>query len=86
MKKSKPRGQTPSLIGGTLGSPRKCVVQKASTCRRCKTTIQKDAECYEIAQLGGGFSNYKRYCDDCFRAILDETRNRLDTLFKEIEN
>lgn len=86
MKKCKPRGKTPSLIGGSLGSPRKCVVQRACDCKRCKATIQKDAECYEIAQLGSSFSSYKRYCDDCFSAIVYETRAVLDVLIKDIEN
>ena len=86
MKKCKPRGKTPSLIGGSLGKPRKCVVQRACDCKRCKATIQKDAECYEIAQLGGSFTRYKRYCNDCFSAIVYETRTVLDDLIKDIEN
>jgi len=86
MKSNKPKGKTPSLIGGSLGSPKKCVVQKACACKRCKATIQKDLECYEISQLGGSFSNYKRYCNDCFRSILDKTKSDLDALFKDIEN
>lgn len=85
MKKNKPKGKTPSLIGGTLGNPKKCVVQRACPCNRCKVTIRKDVECYEISQLGGSFSNYKRYCDDCFRSILDQTKSDLDNFFKDMQ-
>ena len=86
MRKYKPKGKTPSLIGGSLGKPRKCIVQRTSDCKRCKASIQKGAECYEIAQLGGSFSSYKRYCNDCFSAIVYETRTVLDDLIKDIEN
>ncbi len=86
MKKNKPRGRTPSLIGGSLGSPRKCIVQKSCACKRCKASIQKGAECYEISQLGGSFSNYKRYCDDCFHSILEKTKTDLDLLFEDFED
>jgi len=86
MKKNKPKGKTPSLIGGSLGIPRKCVVKKACACKRCKISIQKDVECYEISQLGGSFSNYKRYCDVCFSSILEKTKADLDVLFQDVDN
>ncbi len=86
MKSSKPRGKTPSLIGGSLGRPRKCVIQRECACKRCGEAIQKDMECYEISQLGGSFSAYKRYCDDCFHSILDKTKADLDALFIDIED
>ena len=43
--------------------------------------MPKGTECPEISQLGGSFSNYKPYCDQCFRAILDQTKSDLDALF-----
>jgi hypothetical protein len=81
MKSGKPKGKTPSLIGSTLGAPRKRLVQRESHCKRCNTSMSKGTECPEISQLGGSFSNYKPYCDDCFRAILEQTKADLDALF-----
>ena len=80
MKSNKPRGKTPSLIGSTLGTPRKCVVKGKSHCKRCKATISKGMECYEIPQLGGSFNSPRRYCDDCFCSILEKTKSDLDAL------
>jgi hypothetical protein len=83
MNKGKIRGKTPSLIGGTLGAPRKCTVQRRCNCNRCKVDIEKDIDCFEIPQLGGAFTNYKRYCDDCFRSILEQSRLDLNKLLSE---
>ena len=83
MKSGKPRGKIPSLIGSTLGAPRKTVPDGTSKCKRCEERIPKGTECYEIPQLGGSFSNYKRYCDPCFKSILERTKADLDTLLVE---
>ncbi|MGA2050837.1 MAG: hypothetical protein ABSG96_24335 [Terracidiphilus sp.] len=80
MKNGKPKGKVPSLIGGTLGAPRKTVTDGTSKCKRCEEHIPKGTECYEIPQLGGSFSNYKRYCDQCFQSILERTKADLDAL------
>jgi len=84
MKSGKPRGKTPSLIGGTLGAPRKCLIGKESHCKRCNASILKGVNCYEIPQLGGSFSNYKRYCDGCFLSILEKTKADVDALLLSI--
>jgi len=86
MKSNKPRGKTPSLIGSTLGAPRKGLVKGKSHCKRCKAPISKGVECYEIPQLGGSFSNYKRYCDVCFSSILEQTKTDLDALLLSISS
>jgi hypothetical protein len=80
MKNGKPKGKVPSLIGSTLGTPRKMVTDGTSKCKRCDGPISKGTECYEIPQLGGSFSNYKRYCDGCFKSILERTKADLDAL------
>jgi hypothetical protein len=80
MKNSKPKGPTPSLIGSTLGTPRKCQVDGKSHCKRCDSAILKGTECYEIPQLGGSFNSPRRYCDGCFRSILEKTKADLDAL------
>lgn len=86
MKSNKPKGKTPSLIGGTLGAPRQCTVLKASACNRCKGPLVKGAKCHEIPQLGSAFTNYKKYCDKCFIDILTKTKADLDVLFAVFED
>jgi hypothetical protein len=81
MKNNKPKGKTPSLIGGTLGAPRKKLVERLFSCRRCDAHITKGTECYEIPQLGGSFRNYKPYCEGCIQSILEKTREDLNLLF-----
>ena len=83
MKNGKPKGKVPSLIGSTLGTPRKTVAPGTSKCKRCGDAVPKGTECYEIPQLGGSFSNYKRYCDPCFRSILERTKGDLDKLLQD---
>jgi hypothetical protein len=80
MKSAKPKGKTPSLIGSTLGAPRKRLVARESHCKRCNVCIPKDTQCCEIPQLGGTFSNYRPYCDECFLSILEQTKVDLDAL------
>lgn len=79
MNSRKPKGKVPSLIGSTLGTPKKVRVAKCS-CNRCHCEIVNGTECYEIPQLGGSFSNRKRYCNDCFRSIIAKTSDRLKYL------
>lgn len=86
MKSGKPKGKVPSLIGSTLGTPKKVLVKRERGCKRCHASISKGTECYEIPQLGGSFSNYKPYCDCCFRSILLKTKADLDALFMSILN
>jgi hypothetical protein len=81
MKSGKPKGKTPSLIGSTLGAPRKTHVKGKSSCKRCASAISKGTECFEIPQLGGSFRNPKRYCDGCFHSILEKTKSDLEALF-----
>ncbi len=80
MKNGKPKGKVPSLIGSTLGTPRRTVTDGTSKCKRCGGAISKGTECYEIPQLGGSFSSYKRYCAGCFKSILERTKVDLDAL------
>lgn len=82
MKNGKPKGRVPSLIGSTLGTPKRVTVEKKSTCKRCGADLVKGTECYAIPQLGGSFANYKRYCDACFKTILEKTKSDLDQFLK----
>ncbi len=80
MTKEIPKGRTPSLIGSTLGKPRRVAVAAKSECKRCKGEITKGTNCVAIPQLGGSFTNLKRFCEDCYGKILEQTQADLDGL------
>lgn len=73
MKRVKPRGPIPSLIGGANGRPQRITVGKKSECSRCHAEFAKGDTCISIPKLGAGFSTPRRVCDDCFRSIIDKT-------------
>lgn len=80
MTKKKPKGPTPSLIGGTNGRPRRAEVKKLSHCYRCNDSLPAGVNCIEIPKLGTGFSSAKRVCESCFQGIIEKTANDLDEL------
>jgi len=82
MKSKTPRGPVPSLIGSTMGKPRRVSVARKSECKRCGELLEVGKNCIAIPKLGGSFQNLKRYCDECFHNILKKTQTDLDTLRK----
>lgn len=80
MTPNKPKGKSPSLIGGSNGKPELVEVKRASACKRCKENIRAGDFCAAIPKLGTGYKNAKRYCRACFDAILDQTQKDLDSL------
>ena len=80
MKKVKPRGPVPSLIGSTNGRPKRVTVQRKSKCSRCQTPWVAGTSCIEIPKLGTAYSSSKRVCDDCFLGVLKKTREDLEAL------
>lgn len=79
----KPRGRSPSLIGSTLGTPKLVTIAKSTPCKRCGTALHKGLVCYAIPQLGGAFTNLRRYCTPCFRNILQKTKEDLESLISK---
>lgn len=75
-----PKGPVPSLIGSTLGKPRRVPVQRKSECKRCGGAVEAGRDCIAIPQLGGSFQPLRRYCDDCYKSILEKTQSDLDIL------
>lgn len=75
-----PKGKTPSLIGSTLGRPKRVDVKRRSTCSRCACEIAAGSVCFGIPRLGGAFSNEARYCQGCYSQILDQTEKDLKAL------
>jgi hypothetical protein len=75
-----PKGPVPSLIGSTMGRPRRVRVERKSECKRCGVGLEAGKECIAIPKLGGAFQNLRRYCEKCYRAILEKTESDLETL------
>lgn len=82
MKKIKPKGKTPSLIGGKNGRPKCILVERKSECARCKDEISAGVECIAIPQNNGPFSSPKRFCKECFANILLKTSEDLEEIKK----
>lgn len=79
--KRKPRGKTPSLIGGKNGRPKRVLVERKSECARCGDDISAGVECIAIPQ-SGAFSSAKRFCDECFSNILAKTAEDFEEVKK----
>lgn len=80
MKKVKPRGPVPSLIGSTNGRPKRVPVLKKSECSRCHVPFVAGQTCIAIPKLGAAFSKSKRVCDECFQGILQKTCEDLEAI------
>lgn len=81
MKNGKPKGKTPSLIGGKNGRPKRVLVERKSECARCGADIVMGTQCIGIPQ-SGAFSSLKRFCDECFANILIKTAEDLEEVRK----
>lgn len=73
------KSSIPTLISGSSGKPSPTIVQRQSACRCCSTQIGKGTTCYEIPKKAA-FKTAWRYCESCFRKILEKTRRDLDAL------
>jgi hypothetical protein len=80
MMNNKPKGKTPSLIGFANGAPCRVTVLKKSSCVRCKAAIVVGDDCFNIPQKKSGFTRERRYCKDCFSAVLQQTSSDLEGL------
>ena len=80
MKNTMPKGKTPSLIGSSNGRPKRVVVMRTSECCRCHGAIKPGDDCFNIPRAGQGFSTEKRYCNDCYGNVLDQTQKDLAEL------
>ena len=73
-----PRGKIPSLIGGTLGRPKRVESGKRTPCSRCHRDILKGATCYDVPQLRKPHESTRRFCQHCFDEILKQTQKDLN--------
>lgn len=82
MRKPKPRGPTPSLIGSTNGRPKRAIVKRLSQCYRCHCGLPMGTNCIEIPKLGQAYATPRRVCDECFRLIVRKTEEDLAEIRK----
>jgi hypothetical protein len=80
----KPRGKTPSLLGGGAGASKMVTAKKKRTCKRCKESIPGNTDCVEVGVPGTMGS--KTYCLKCFRQILRQTKEDLARLEAKVEH
>jgi len=80
MKKQKPKGKTPSLIGSSNGRPERVTVKAKSECKRCHCDILVGDDCFGIPKTGSGFKTPKRFCKECFQNVLLQTQKDLDEI------
>lgn len=78
IKKDKPKGRTPSLIGLSNGRPERVNVKRKCKCQRCGCYIECGQDCFGIPKLESGFISLKRHCRECFQNILDQTYKDLE--------
>jgi hypothetical protein len=83
---NKPKGKIPSLISGSSGRPEMASAQRVRKCVRCKTSVAKGNNCFEIPKPGGGFSSKKTFCLECFGNILNQTQIDIDKLKIDLES
>lgn len=74
------KGKTPSLIGSSLGRPTKVTCGRKTPCSRCKQSILMGKECFDVPQPLKPHSSTRRFCAECFSAVLEQTRLDLENL------
>ena len=78
-----PKGKTPSLIGSSLGRPQRRTCGRRTPCRRCGRDIEKGQNCYDVPQPLKPRSTTRRFCTECFRNVLAQTKRDVKTLEEE---
>lgn len=74
-----PKGKTPSLIGASLGRPKKVTCGRSTPCSRCRKNISKGATCYDVPRINKPHASTRRFCQDCFDEVLEQTRQDLSS-------
>jgi hypothetical protein len=64
----------PSLINGSAGRPKSETAGKKCECKGCGAEIIKGAKCFDIPNPHKSFSNPRRFCQTCFKAVLAKTK------------
>jgi len=75
-----PKGKTPSLIGSSLGRPSKKTCGRETPCSRCKQSISKGEDCYDVPRPQKPHASTRRFCAECFERVLKQSQRDLDEL------
>ncbi len=75
-----PKGKIPSLIGSSLGRPRKETCGRETPCSRCRRCIVKDEDCYDVPWPLKPHSSTRRFCAECFKDVLEQTKRDVEKL------
>ncbi len=70
----------PSLINGSAGCPTAATAGKKCKCRGCDAVIVIDEKCYDVPNPREQFSNVRRFCAACFKAVLAKTKAHITEL------
>lgn len=81
-----PKGKTLSLISGSNGKPRFVVAKRECSCNKCGHAILCGEKCAEIPKVGGAYTNWKRHCLACFRAVIEQTMSDINELKAGVED
>lgn len=72
--------RVPSLLSGCNGHPEVTTCKRQTKCRRCKQPIRQNDICVDIPNSAGAFTSNRRYCVQCFKAVLDNTKKEIGAL------
>lgn len=75
-----PKGKTPSLIGASLGRPKKTICGRRTACSRCHEDILKGDVCYDVPRVKKPHASSRRFCGGCFAEVVDQSKRDLDGL------
>jgi hypothetical protein len=68
------KNSIPSLINGSAGVPKVAVAGRECRCRGCDSSISKGEKCFDIPNPRTAFSNSRRFCQACFKEVLEKTK------------
>ena len=64
----------PSLINGATGRPKSKIAGRKCECKGCGAEIVKGEKCFDIPNPHESFSNSRRFCQTCFKAVVAKTK------------
>lgn len=75
-----PRGKTPSLLSTNNGGITFEAAQRSGSCNRCKAKLHQGDKIGLMKVTKAGFTNLKRTCLTCVKAITAKTQEDLDAI------
>lgn len=76
----KPKGKTPSLLAQSTGKPIIDKCTRKTKCIRCKQDLLAGDCVIKIPKVESSYANKKSHCLECFKLILEQTKNDISDL------